>query len=587
MYCTILSVTVMGLLALTTLAQDTPQVTFNGAGLSSLKFRGNELLKEGVPGTVAVTLDKVALDAQGYRKYTSEKPAVTAPQSTFDAATKTVRQQYSWGKVEYAYRERPDGLGITVTLVNAGDLNIADFEVPLLVLKLPSAPAALLDKGAMGSSLDNLITVEAPVGEGKLIACCETMYPPVRFGLGRPASRESAEFPLLLKGGVCAAEPGAYSVHPLGLPRVAAGQKLTVEFSLRLAAASVGSDEIIKDLYAAFRAYYKPRPAWKDNRPIGQLFLPGGGDGMSETNPRGWFNKKELDVSTAAGKAQLREMFLKVADQSVKVLKGMDAQGMILWDVEGDQNPHPITYIGDPRMIPKLDPEIDGFIDEYFQKFRDAGLKTGVCIRPTQVYYNQEKKAWAHGTGSDMPGRNEQFQDLRPKDLPAYQFFPIVERMSDKIAYAQKRWGCTIFYIDTNGIYQPFGEKGDFPWRLLQAEVWKRLAEKHPDVLLIPELLHGDGTYHTAYWAYCAQYMELDYGGVWRTPERIKRIFPDAISCVVMKDAKGYDQKRQDLVEAVRGGDILLFRGWFDDSINAKVKSVYEDAAKAARPARE
>jgi hypothetical protein len=40
------------------------------------------------------------------------------------------------------------------------------------------------------------------------------------------------------------------------------------------------------------------------------------------------------------------------------------------------------------------------------------------------------------------------------------------------------------------------------------------------------------------------------------------------------------DERRADLVAAVRRGDILIFRGWFDDIFNGKTKSIYEEAAK-------
>ncbi len=302
----------------------------------------------------------------------------------------------------------------------------------------------------------------------------------------------------------------------------------------------------------------------------------------------GWFSRADLNVSTPEGKAELKKLLMAWGDMSVKTLKGMDAQGMIVWNIESEVNPHPITYIGDPRMLKTMAPEMDELADEFFQKFRDAGLRTGVCIRPTQVYFDEQQKKWSHGTGSDMPGRNEQFQNLRPKELPAYKFFPIVERMSDKIAYAQKRWGCTIFYVDTNGIYQPFGDKEEFEWRILDADIWRRLAQKHPDVLMIPEICQDKYAYHAADWAYTAAYCELDYGidhgAFWVTPKHIRKLFPDAFSMNNMKDAGHYAACRQDLVDAVRGGDILLFRGWFGDSVNDKVKSIYEDAAKPGAP---
>src|SRR5207248_8972995 len=45
-----------------------------------------------------------------------------------------------------------------------------------------------------------------------------------------------------------------------------------------------------------------------------------------------------------------------------------------------------------PRLVPTLAPEMEfkndgakSAIDEYFERFRAAGLKVGVCVRPQQI----------------------------------------------------------------------------------------------------------------------------------------------------------------------------------------------------------
>ena len=51
----------------------------------------------------------------------------------------------------------------------------------------------------------------------------------------------------------------------------------------------------------------------------------------------------------------------------------MNAQGMITWDIEGQEYPHATSYIGDPRKVSLLAPEMEPMADAYFAKFRRGG----------------------------------------------------------------------------------------------------------------------------------------------------------------------------------------------------------------------
>ena len=67
-------------------------------------------------------------------------------------------------------------------------------------------------------------------------------------------------------------------------------------------------------------------------------------------------NEGKIDITTSQGKAAFREELLKLADKSIKVLKDVNAQGMITWDPEG-QEFLASCYYGDPRLTPVLAPE--------------------------------------------------------------------------------------------------------------------------------------------------------------------------------------------------------------------------------------
>ena len=487
---------------------------------------------------------------------------------------------YRWGSVACFYELSGDRLQIALTIENRGDRPIVDFSAQLLQLTLPATPEGWdKPRRRVARSLDNLAMHKLTVGDARLIACIDTLYPPLALTLEAPAGAAPLTVPVVLSAGVPTVDPDAPRVAPRGLWVVPPGQSKTAVVSLRFAAAGTPDAQVLGDLYAGFRELYPAPPRWPDRRPIGMLMLPSGGAGKSPTNPRGWFKKKDLDVTTDAGRAQFRAEMLAWADRAVKSMQAFDAQGGIVWNVEGEENPHPITYIGDPRMLPTFAPEMDAVADEFFQKFRDAGLRTGVTIRPTQVYLKGEK--WAHGTGSQMAARNpleEDYASVHPEGLAEWGFFPTAERLSRKIEYAQRRWGCTIFYIDTNGIFAPVEAGKDFKWMLIAGSVLRELRERHPDVLIIPELMRDDFTWRLTNYAYAAPYMELDLKG-YGTPAAVRDIYPDAFSVVNIADGP-IEEQRGVLVEAVRRGDILMTRGWFGDHRNAIVKSIYDEAGR-------
>jgi len=564
------------------------QAAFDARGLAGLHGAGQDLLADGAPRLEQVVFERwVSEGDPPSRKRAFTKLDAPQPDSAaFDAEARRLVQKYAWGEVELAYTPRPGRLDVALTLRNRSEEALANFRVAAMRLRYQVRPAAPAEDGKKRSpparvqSLDDVAVLRAELAGGTLLACVETIDPPVWFALA-PVRGADGEYDVTVSGGVQAPEDGAYEVPPHGRPRVEPGRDLTLEFSLRIARPGADVDALLADLYGRFRDYWKPVAPWTDRRGVGMLMLCNSAK-RSQTNPRGFWNDPKVDVTTEQGKADFRRRAMDYADRAVKVLTDVDAQGMIVWDVEGSENPHPITYIGDPRMAKTLAPEMDEVADEFFQKFRDAGLRTGVCIRPSQVYYDENKKQWSHGTGSDgLPGRGDHYGKLRG-DVPAWRFFPVVERLSDKIAYAKKRWGCTIFYIDTNGIYRPTGEDNRFEWQLLPASMWRRLKTLHPDVLLVPELCAGDGTYHAAAWAYTATYFELDLGGV-STPRRVLRLLPDAFSVLNVSDGP-FDERRAELLAAVRRGDILMFHGWWAPKVNEKVKQLYAEARATPSP---
>ncbi|MEG9436506.1 hypothetical protein JAO29_10070 [Edaphobacter sp. HDX4] len=362
-----------------------------------------------------------------------------------------------------------------------------------------------------------------------------------------------------------------------------------------------------------------PVVKWRDRRPIGELMLaPVSGrgavnDGFGDANPRGWLNDRTIDITNSAGIANFQRKVLAYADQSIGILKSMNAQGAITWDLEGEQYPQDTTYIGDPSLATNIAPEwesivlgsdtpYDGMklIDAYFKKFLDAGLRTGMTIRPQTMEF---------GNFSDcnLPG------DLNHSCQP----FSIdenaqVNALKQKIAYAKQRWGATLFYIDSNvkadqvwRCYPPEcnnnaascpatcstgstlilgGGKSRLGGSPLEGSVFASVAAANPDVLLIPEHnynVHDVG--HADYFAVTTPLYQLsqDYNGVpAHTSDEERASVSDAFSAVIINNAglAVGDQRYHELVQGVKNGDILIARAWFRDSDLDIVRAIYKEA---------
>lgn len=269
-----------------------------------------------------------------------------------------------------------------------------------------------------------------------------------------------------------------------------------------------------------------PRLDWPDRRPFGAVFLASYAH-RSPSNPRGWLNAPQLDVVGPDGPAHFRKALWDYADRAVMVLRSAGAQGMVAWDIEGEEFPQKISYIGDPRLVETLAPEMAPVVDEFFRRFRNAGLRVGVTIRPQRFVREGPRQQMVWDSGSLLLG---------------------------KIDYARRRWGATLFYIDSNaGALWP-GEMLTLAW----------LARQRPDVLLIPE------HHQPLYYAFSAPYGALRDGSA-ATSGLVRLLYPHAFQVLSVSDAAG---RRDEVAQTYRNGDVLLFPGWFWSKETTLVKSI-------------
>jgi hypothetical protein len=330
----------------------------------------------------------------------------------------------------------------------------------------------------------------------------------------------------------------------IGLAAIAPGTSKTAVLSLCFS--PPGSS--LRSLGGEFLdAYARVNPAtlrWTDRRPIGKIFIASTGNGPDQmvTNPNRWFmNAKDVNVSTDEGKDAFRERLLKFADGAVAALKQLGAQGGITWDPEGQRTGH--TYYGDPRIIPDIAPEMEyrgkydqATVDAYFRKFKEAGLRFGICIRPQRV--SRKDKYWVQ---EELKSQTDMLVELEAK-----------------ISYAQKRWGCTLFYIDSD--------------YAVTAWLYRDLQARHPDVLLIPE---WETPLH---YAYTAPLQSFSHFGIRdaQTPPSIRDVYPKAF-CVTFADgAKAANAAAQAALQAgVHGGDVLMVNAWYVSDDFEAIQKLY------------
>jgi hypothetical protein len=339
-------------------------------------------------------------------------------------------------------------------------------------------------------------------------------------------------------------DQGEYPIYLQTVETIVSGEIAQSKLGLRFGSGWERSSGSVTDFYQSSRQRNRQPLTWPDRRPIGSLFLARVNTKWP-TNPRGWFSDQAIDVTTESGRSLFKQRLMQYAMESIALLKEMDAQGMILWDVEGQEFPQgEATYAGDPTQLPRLAPEMNAVADEFLRRFTNQRLRVGLCIRCNEIVFQSDGSFYQREYADDDAA---------------------LDGLDKKISYARGRWRCTLFYIDSNA-----GKHG-----VLDVGVFRRLQQKHPDCLIAPEQCT------TEYFACTAPYRELrksaPWGGVACTPKTTKELYPETFSLINVADGDIHG-RRNELLQAVKHGDILLYRSWYRSDEFPEVKSIYRDA---------
>jgi hypothetical protein len=511
-------------------------------GLTSFSFNGQSLLSSPESGELQPqkSVFRAVLDAL--------LPRSSSPSATPNKNTDTIDLSYPWGRISCAYGKQEDRLMMRLEVSNTSSEPLGEFSLRLMELNFPRVPdGGTLEAGMFGYGFKG---PEWPLDRWLLSipSVADPLYgvPIIRADFGTGALNFCSDDLECSVGIPHTTNPPDGTRYPLVITcrDIKPGTTKIFNVSLRFGPGGAPTHDLSGDVLEAYASKYPFQVNWKDRRPIGAIFLAGPQINVP-TNPRRWImNFGQIDVTNDKGKAAFRTALLKFADNSVEVLKDIGAQGMITWDPEGEEFIGD-CYYGDPRLVPTLAPEMefkkDGVksaIDEYFEKFRVAGLKVGVCVRPQQI-------AMVDGRPTHWNAEDEHAAQI----------------LRERIAYAKQRWGCTLFYVDSTATA--------FTW--ITPDVFKAVADEYPDILLIPE------NESMRYFSYSAPFNSYAHHKITSTPVGARLVYPKAFSVLMAPDGDR-PEDHDALVSAVRRGDILLFNGWYMNEGAIKIRKIYEEA---------
>ncbi len=493
---------------------------------------------------------------------------------TWDSSTKTWLYEFGWGTIRARYEQTGDRLNIVVTEENRPDSGIAfqGASIYPLVLSLPDSQRLAAEQGATdrrgeddGAAIsDNTnepgvtsrtfgkgtVAIVTPGAADALYSGCEPR-PAVDKSVGALcAVVVSSTRPDVLKD--------ATSVRRAVMP----GQSDTYTLSLRFLPTGVALTRSTAEVYQDWARRWPATLSWKDRRVVGTVYLassPQTGTSTSVTNPRRYFTMGEtaFDVNSGDGLEKFQTKVLATAEQTITNLKKLDAQGVITWDVEGEQYPQSTSYVCSPDQIAAVSPEMESRVkvrgsrffgmkldDAYFKTLRDAGFRVGVCVRPQHFLLDRNGNA-------------------HQQNLPANQ---IATELIRKMRFAHDRWGATIFYLDSTV---------DANGKTLDPAILEEAAKAVPDSLLIPE-----ESVERMYRA-TAPFRTFLFHGDLGTSRPTHALYPDAFSMNLINDVDPAKLAagRSALVESVRRGDVLMVHADYWHVNNDTVTAIYREAA--------
>jgi hypothetical protein len=543
-------------------------VTYGARGVEKLVYKGETLEDlDRFPEDAFHIWHMKSTDANGHILTSGEFGwGETNIGRSWDVANKTWTYTFHWGSIKVQYRQSGDSLTMMVTETNRLNSGIVFDGATIypMALHLPQIPTGF-GKGNEARIVENRTAPGVMVADyrfGQITSVAGDVLKPLYSGF-QATNHEAAYTPI-----ISGTTPDALAPFERHFDRpLEPGQVDTFAVSLRFSPSGVAASRVAGDAFRSWATRWPPRLAWIDRRMIGTVYLASSpqGDrnrpGGYANNPRRYFNEgnsEGFDISTRAGVAKFQARMLEQAVRIVANLKRMNAQGVITWDIEGEQYPQDTSYLCAPDMIAQVAPEMDSVIedkasryagmkldDAYFKTIRDAGFRVGVCVRPQHLVLSDDGSA-------------------RQRTLPDEE---VAAELVRKMRYAHDRWGATIFYVDSS-----VEQNG----ATLDASIFEQAGAKLPDTLVIPE----ESTLRM--YAYTAPFKTFLFHGDLGTEASVDDVYPNAFSVNLVNDvdAGKLAADRVQLTGAVKRGDVLMVHADYWHPNNETAMEIYRVAGR-------
>ncbi len=485
--------------------------------------------------------------------------------TSWDAGSKTETYQFQWGSIATQFVQSGDTLNMIVTeRNNPGSGVVFDgAEIYPFALHFPQMPANFYGYSQYAITTTGPGVSVADYGSGVVTSVVPNESAAL-YG-GWKSAGGTTYTPLM----TTTAPDGLATFLPHNDVGVQPGQSFTYTVSLRFTPEGTAANA--SDAYASFAATYPSQMTWTDRRILGTAYLasspsnsninqPGG----FPTNPRRYFNDSSVDITTGTGMRNFQSRMLAQAGENVRTAQQLNSQGVITWDIEGEQYPQNTSYVCSPEQIARVAPEMELPVMDsssayygqpldtaYFRTMTDAGLRVGVCLRPQVFGLN------ADGTAQQtfLSGNAA-----------------VIANLEKKAQFANARWGVTIFYVDSTV---------DVTGGTLDPAIFQQLITDMPGFLFIPE----EST--PRYYAYSAPFYSFIFHTDLGTPASILQVYPKAFGANLVNDvsASTLSTYTPQLVAQVKQGDILMGLADFWQQNDPTLVSIYQQAGAGSAPA--